>query len=173
MEVPEYLRRAMEAHGVDPDEAAAAAAELDLDALESAAVEEATPSATEPAAEQLPLSDPDADQLGKFQAGDHETQRLAALRAYPATGTARRLVLDEIGGSLNGLTDEEIQESLHMNPSTQRPRRVELVEGGWIEDSTRRRLTSTKREAVVWVLTEAGRQQWQPRRGSTWEPGAA
>lgn len=39
-----------------------------------------------------------------------------------------------------------------MNPSTERPRRVELVENGLVEDSGRVRQTDSKTEAVVWIV---------------------
>lgn len=100
------------------------------------------------------LSDPDRNTIGKFQRPTDaaETQRVAAVAAYPSTGTWRRKVLDYIAFCHeDGATDEEIQQYLNMNPSTQRPRRVELVEGGWIEDSGRRRKTRSRRDAVVWV----------------------
>lgn len=60
-----------------------------------------------------------------------------------------------------GRTDEELQNQLGLNPSTQRPRRVELVEGGWVEDSKRRRNTKSGRDAVVWVTTQAAREKWK------------
>lgn len=94
------------------------------------------------------------NRIGKFQRPGNaaETQRAAAVMAYPASGTQRAKVLDFIDSSGEyGATDEEIQVFLGMNPSTQRPRRVELVEGGWIEDSGRRRKTRSRRDAVVWV----------------------
>lgn len=99
------------------------------------------------------LSDPDKNTIGKFQRpGDAaETQIPAAVEIYPASGTQRRKVLNfitEMGE--RGATDEEIQLALQMNPSTQRPRRVELVEGGWVEDSGERRFTRSRRSAVVW-----------------------
>lgn len=100
------------------------------------------------------LSDPDRNTIGKFQRPTDaaETQRTAAVLAYPSTGTWRRKVLDAITVAGNhGMTDEQIQEALRMNPSTQRPRRVELVEGGWVMDSGRRRSTRSRRDAVVWV----------------------
>ena len=108
----------------------------------------------------FPLSDPDAPSIGKFQrpGGAAETQRLAAIEAYPATGTWRRRVLNAItAAGARGSTDEELQDLLRLNPSTQRPRRVELVEGGWIEDSGRRRRTRSGRDAVVWTLSERAR----------------
>ena len=102
------------------------------------------------------LSDPSRNAVGKHQRpGDAaETQILSALEAYPASGTQRRAVLLFIT-DLGGATDEEIQLGLGMNPSTQRPRRVELVEGGWIEDSGERRKTRSGRSAVVWTLKQS------------------
>jgi hypothetical protein len=54
-----------------------------------------------------------------------------------------------------GATDDEMQIGLRMNPSTQRPRRVELVQKGFIMDSERRRPTRTGRRAVVWITAGA------------------
>ena len=106
------------------------------------------------------LADPDRDMIGKHQRpGDASpTQITAAFGAYPGSGTKRRAVLDAIrGAGRRGMTDEELQIALGMNPSTQRPRRVELVEDGWIKDSQHRRRTKADLPAVVWVLTEAAR----------------
>jgi len=76
----------------------------------------------------------------------------AAKAIEPASGTLRAAVLFCILNSgEQGLTDEEIQNSLSMNPSTQRPRRVELVKAGLIRDSGQIRKTSSGRNAVVWV----------------------
>jgi hypothetical protein len=49
-----------------------------------------------------------------------------------------------------GATDDEMQQALGMNPSTQRPRRGELRRFGFIEDSGRTRPTASGRAAVVW-----------------------
>lgn len=53
-----------------------------------------------------------------------------------------------------GATDEEIQDALDMNPSTERPRRVELVNAGFVRNSEKTRSTSNGHDAVVWVATE-------------------
>lgn len=50
-----------------------------------------------------------------------------------------------------GLTDEEVQEKLGMNPSTQRPRRIELVQQNRAKDSGGWRMTRSGRRATVWV----------------------
>jgi hypothetical protein len=51
-----------------------------------------------------------------------------------------------------GATDEEIQFVVGMNPSTQRPRRIELVRMGLVRDSGTTRLTRAGRKATVWVI---------------------
>lgn len=52
-----------------------------------------------------------------------------------------------------GLTDEEIQHLGGLNPSTERPRRGELVEAGMVEETEERRATKSGRMAKVWKLT--------------------
>jgi hypothetical protein len=49
----------------------------------------------------------------------------------------------------NGATDEECQRALAMNPSSQRPRRGELADGGLIVEGGTRP-TASKRKATVW-----------------------
>src|SRR5262245_58624181 len=114
----------------------------------------------------LPLSDPDADAIGKFMNNPPpiapDTQRLAALRACPRTGTQRRRVLDFIAlKGEYGATDEEIQMALRMSGDTQRPRRVELVDGGWVEVSTLTRPTLSENAAAVWTMSEHGLWKWR------------
>jgi hypothetical protein len=53
----------------------------------------------------------------------------------------------------HGATDEELQESIPMNPSSERPRRVELVKQGHVGDSGKRRPTTSGRSATVWIAT--------------------
>lgn len=53
-----------------------------------------------------------------------------------------------------GVTDEEQQDLLDLNPNTQRPRRVDLVRGRFVVDSGEKRLTRSGRHAVVWVAVE-------------------
>lgn len=111
--------------------------------------------------EQLDLFD---DEPGKHQRpGDAaETQIGSAYAATTLTGTWRRRVFREIALAVaagdDGLTDEQIQDLLALNPSTERPRRVELVERGVVEDSERRRPTRSGRSAVVWCLTDKGQR---------------
>lgn len=80
------------------------------------------------------------------------TSRAAADSIGPEADTLRRRVLAFLQArGLEGATDEEIQLGLGMNPSTQRPRRIELVEQGRVRDSGSTRRTRSNRRAVVWV----------------------
>jgi hypothetical protein len=81
-----------------------------------------------------------------------ETSRDAAESMEPSAATMRGKVLAFIRqcGRI-GATDDEMQVHLHMNPSTQRPRRVELWTAGLIEASGRKRLTRSRCNAMVWV----------------------
>lgn len=94
------------------------------------------------------------------------TAKEAARMAYPRSGTQRMRVLDLVAHrGQAGATDEEMQVRLGLGHNSQTPRRRELVLGGWIEDSGRTRPTgSTGAQATVWVLTEAGRHEWEAKR---------
>lgn len=80
-----------------------------------------------------------------------DTSRAAAQAIKPCTGAMRQAVYDYLvqhGPS----TDEEMQEGIPMPPSTQRPRRCELVAQGLVEDSRERRKTRAGKKAVVWRI---------------------
>ena len=85
------------------------------------------------------------------------TSAMAADSLGPATLNAmQRRVLELLLQNPHGLTDEEQQAALAMNPSTQRPRRIELVQRGLVvEDGTRK--ARSGRMAVVWRVTAASR----------------
>ena len=79
------------------------------------------------------------------------TSRAAAESLAPATLNAmQRRVYEFLAWRPNGATDEEIAHELEMNPSTVRPRRIELARRGLIVEAGSRRTTSG-RMAVVWV----------------------
>jgi hypothetical protein len=68
----------------------------------------------------------------------------------------QRRVLTLLQATPGGLTDEEMQGRLGMNPSTQRPRRIELARRGLVvADGTRK--TASGRMAVVWRVSPASR----------------
>ena len=82
--------------------------------------------------------------------------RAAAEAAAPVAGTKRYAVLQFIAAQgLNGATDDEIQAGLGMNPSTERPRRIELYEGRFIVKLVHEtRPTRSGAKAVVWLAGE-------------------
>lgn len=50
-----------------------------------------------------------------------------------------------------GMTDQELQVELDLPESTERPRRVSLVDAGLVADSGLVRKTRSGRDAVVWI----------------------
>lgn len=114
------------------------------------------------------LADPSQQQLGPF-ARDSETSRQAAIANYPKQGTQRWRVLDYIGrrpdaGRKFGATRNEMAYALDLVESTIRPRVVELIAGGWIEESEKTRQTDTGSAAAVLVMTPKGRERWRQER---------
>jgi hypothetical protein len=116
---------------------------------------------------------PDADGTGKARRKARDTSKLAALAVLPASGRQRRRVLDAVvavarNPQIVGLTDVQLAHATGLPPNSVRPRRVELVDGGWLEPAGTTR-EHHGREHTVWVLTQkaAGAADlWTP-------PGAA
>lgn len=79
-----------------------------------------------------------------------ETSKAAAETMRPDAATDRMEVLNLLLRALVGMTDEEIQLSLKLNPSTERPRRIELVRAGKVRDSGKKRATKSGRLATIW-----------------------
>lgn len=89
---------------------------------------------------------------------DHgDTPNAAASNVFLKTGQARRRVLEALVYVLKTATDEELQDWLCMSQNTQRPRRVELVQLGYVEDSGERRKVKSGSNAVLWRATQLGR----------------
>lgn len=87
--------------------------------------------------------------------------REAAARIAPRVSALQLVVLAHmVGTGRHGATDEESQLALKMNPSTQRPRRIELGRAGLIVDAGETRPTKSGRAARVYRVTEKG-QAWQ------------
>jgi predicted ArsR family transcriptional regulator len=61
----------------------------------------------------------------------------------------QRRVLELLQATPDGRTDEEMARRLAMNPSTQRPRRIELARRGLVVTCGTRR-TASGRNADVW-----------------------
>jgi hypothetical protein len=78
-----------------------------------------------------------------------KTSKAAAQQIASPSGVLRQTVLDYLRKQ-GPLTDEQMQVGLAMNPSTQRPRRVELVKLGFVEDTGTTRKTTSGRKAAIW-----------------------
>ncbi len=79
------------------------------------------------------------------------TSREAAKLIEPELNALQVKVLNQIIlTGATGATDAEMQIALGMNPSTQRPRRIELWRAGFLFDSGEQRKTESGRNAVVW-----------------------
>ena len=92
---------------------------------------------------------------------DHpETAQEAAKAIKLRSGTQRAAVLLELFqanvSGMDGLSDETLQAVLGMGASSERPRRVELCRMGYVDDSGKRVVTTSGREAVVWQITDTG-----------------
>jgi hypothetical protein len=85
-----------------------------------------------------------------------DTQQQAAARVEPRSGSqrARILSLFRLGPDAKprDWTDEELANWTGLPLNSVRPRRLELVEGGWVRDSGRRRPTPTGASATVWEV---------------------
>ena len=80
------------------------------------------------------------------------TSKAAARSMEGCAATLREQVYDYLmSQGLRGDSDEEIQEALSMNPSTERPRRGELQKAGRVMTLGEIRHTHSGRCAAVWV----------------------
>lgn len=86
--------------------------------------------------------------------GQQETSELAALRNFPKSGTQRARVLESLWKEPG--MDYDVAARLHIPRSSAGPRRLQLVQGGWVQDSGRTRITENDCEAIVWKVTEYG-----------------
>lgn len=86
-----------------------------------------------------------------YQPHSPESKEAAKLAETDA-GTARARVLKIIRAfGVTGITDEGIQKALRMDPSTERPRRVELVKAGLVEKHPNLTSTTSRgRKAAMW-----------------------
>lgn len=102
-------------------------------------------------------------QIGGQRQGGHDTSATALALVAPKAGTQRNLVLNvlaEYPVHGVGCTDVELVRMSGLSANSVRPRRVELVDAGWLEDSGIRR-DHNGRPHVVWRLTEAARERLQ------------
>ena len=95
----------------------------------------------------------EVERVTKYQRHSDTSKAAAQAIEMSATTLRGKVYRYLVERSFRGATDEELQTGLAMNPNTQRPRRVELLERGLIYDSKLRRKTASKRKAVVWIAT--------------------
>ena len=77
------------------------------------------------------------------------TSRAAAEAIKPRLNALQARVYAYIKAT-GGCTDEEIIDAAKMSPSTIRPRRIELVDMGLVEDSGSTKHTRSGRSATIW-----------------------
>jgi hypothetical protein len=81
-----------------------------------------------------------------------DTSRESAEAIAPKAGTYLAQVAAYLKAcDVHGATDDEMQVVLGMDPSTQRPRRIDLVKRGMVRASEMQRPTRKGRKATVWV----------------------
>jgi hypothetical protein len=109
--------------------------------------------------DQLPLfgrPDPERPLIGRYHAHGPETERVAAARVRPRSGSQRAKVLDALRrAGETGVTDYELWHNCRIGarPHVPATRREELIADGWpIRDSGRRRRTDTGSPAIVWIF---------------------
>jgi hypothetical protein len=87
---------------------------------------------------------------GKVRHDAPATSLAAAEAVMPRTGTQRRRVLEYVASRReHGATDLELQQALALSGNSERPRRIELVEAGWLIESGLRR-----RGHIVWKVVQ-------------------
>ena len=98
--------------------------------------------------------------------------KLDQLRERPKRGAQRDRIMLEVAAvdrdddgtldsALAGCTDAELQSALGLSGNSERPRRVELVDGGWLHDGGGRRRVDGD-DHIVWTLTDKARQVYRP-----------
>jgi hypothetical protein len=105
---------------------------------------------------QVPLfpQNPDENLPGRAHRDAPDTEREAARRIMPVTGSQRRKVLDALRtAGVRGLTDWEIVEKCDLLRSSAGARRNELVRMGFAYDSGKRRREHTGANAIVWFAS--------------------
>ena len=105
-----------------------------------------------------PDAPPNLNVVGKARQGQPDTARAAAKAVKPRSGSQRWFVLVmALKAWPDGILDEEWERALAARSGRSRqhtPRRLELVEGGWMKDSGRTRKSENGKDSEVWVATQ-------------------
>ncbi len=99
-----------------------------------------------------------ADELHIPYQGHSTTSERAAQQIAGGAGSWRLEVLILLQG-FGPLSDEQIQKALNMNPSTERPRRIELVKLGLVRDSGLQGKTRSGRACTLWMAQDPQQEQ--------------
>ena len=88
---------------------------------------------------------------GRTHRNGSDTEIAASLRVSPRTGTQRGLILDALAANPAGLTFDEIAALPGVADTAHRTRTSELVAGGFVVDSGRRRANRRGNDEIVWI----------------------
>jgi hypothetical protein len=100
---------------------------------------------------------------GKVVRDPRMTSAKSAASVAPRVGTQRAAILTHIAERPGGVTDFEIARDLKILPNSVRPRRGELIEGGYVVDSGQTRVHRGS-EWVVWKVSADGREWFDENR---------
>ncbi len=92
------------------------------------------------------------DEIHIAYQGHSTTSERAAQQIAGGADSLRRVVFTWIQ-SHGPSSDDEIQQALNMNPSTERPRRIELCKLGLVRDSGLTGKTRSGRACTLWVAS--------------------
>jgi hypothetical protein len=106
------------------------------------------------------------DRPGKVRADARPTSRAAAVQVKSGTDRHRILVALHAQG---GQTDHELQGYLSMDQNTERPRRGELVDSGYVM-ATEVTRQHGGRDWTVWEITDLGFEVWAALSGEVDPP---
>lgn len=105
-----------------------------------------------------------ANRDGLTTAEPSATSARAARLVEPRTGSQRARILRYVVEAPNGVTDYEISRDLQLLPNSERPRRNELVDGGYVVDSGRTRRHRGS-DWAVWEATDEAHAWFRRRIG--------
>jgi hypothetical protein len=103
-----------------------------------------------------------ANQEGLVSADPSATSARAARLVAPKAGSQRARLLEYIVTAPAGVTDFEAARDLRLLPNAVRPRRGELIGGGYVADSGQTRQHRGS-QWTVWVATDEG-NAWYARK---------
>ena len=96
---------------------------------------------------------------------DRDTAKAAGERVNLTEGQ-RKVFLALAGAGSRGLLDHDHERLNGLIPTSAGKRRLELCQAGLVIDSGNRRATDTGTAAIVWCLSDAGREVARSMRGA-------